>query len=160
MDDQVPVRGALIGCLALALCGILVVVLVRPAILWLADPRDDSSVVLGPTSITADGPIELGVVLSRSYGWPGEREVASGRFELRVIVSPSRTLGPTTVAAASPMRSDCPVTIGADRLTDCDGHAWTFEGFPLDTADPPLDRVPTTIDEGQLVADFTRTLDR
>lgn len=160
MDEPVPVRGALIGCLALAMAGILAVVMVRPAILWLTDPRDDSSVVLGPTSITAEGPVELGVVLSQAYGWPGAREAASGRFELRVIVSLSRTLGPTTVAAASPLRPDCPVTVAADRLIDCDGRAWTFEGFALDPADPPLAHVPTTIDDGQIVTDFTRTLDR
>ena len=33
-----------------------------------------------------------------------------------------------------PGRSDCPVEIGADRLTDCDGRAWTFDGIPIDPA--------------------------
>lgn len=160
MDEPVPVRRAVLGCLAMAVLGIAAVVMVRPVILLFADPADDSRVVMGSTATLAGGPVELGVVLNRSYGWDGELDAGSGRVDLRVIVAPGRTLGPSTVAAASPDRPDCPLTIGADRLTDCDGRAWSFDGFALDPADPPLDRFPTTIDDGRIVVDFTRTLDR
>lgn len=159
MDEPVPIRRAVIGCLAIALLGIAAVVLVRPVILLFADPADDARVVMGPSGMVADGPVEVGVVLNRSYGWDGETDAGSGRVQLRVIVAPGRTLGPSAVAAASPVRDACPLTIGADRLTDCDGRAWSFEGFALDGSSPPLDRFPTTIDDGAIVVDFTRTLD-
>lgn len=158
MDEPVPLRQAAIGCALLALLGIAAVLLVRPTMLLLTDPRDDASVSIGPISIVADGPVERGVVLGRAHGWDGERHAGSGRVELRVIVAPGRTFGATTVAAASPVRDGCAVTIGADRLVDCDGRQWSFEGFALDPAYPSLDRFPTTIDDGGIVVDFTRVL--
>lgn len=159
MDEPIPVRRAVIGCLALALLGIAITFLVRPTILLFADPRDDSNVVIGTSVLTDRGPVALGVVLSRSYGWDGEADAGGGRAELAIIAAPGRLGGVTTVAAASPVDPDCPLTIGADRLTDCEQRAWSLEGFPLDPADPPLDRFPTTIDDGNVVVDFTRTLD-
>lgn len=159
IDESVPIRRAVIGCLLLALLGIAAVSLVRPVILLFTDPSGDAGVVLGPVSIASDGPVEVGVVLGRSYGWDGEVEADGGRVELRVIVAPGRGAGATAVAAASPVRDRCAVTIGADRLTDCDGRTWTFDGLPIDASDPPLDRFPTAIEDGQIVADFTRTLD-
>ncbi len=160
MDEPVPIRRAVVGCLLLALLGIAAIALVRPTILLFADPRDDSNVVLGGAAMADDGPVERGVVLGRSYGWDGESPAEAGRVELAVIVAPGRAGGLTTVAASSPVDDDCPLTIGADRLTDCDGRAWSLEGFPLDPADPPLDRFPTTVDDGAVVVDFTRTLER
>jgi hypothetical protein len=159
MDERVPVRAAVVGCLGLALLGILVVLLARPTILLFTDPRGDDEVVLGPASMTDDGPLSVGVVLTRSYGWDGEAAAGQGRAELAVIVATGQVGGTSTVAAASPIRDDCPIEIAADRLVDCDGAAWTFDGFPIDPDDPPLDRFPTTIDDGQIVADFTRTID-
>jgi hypothetical protein len=159
MDEPLPIRRAVIGCLALALLGIAVTLLVRPTILLFADPRDDSNVVIGTSVLTDRGPVALGVVLSRSYGWDGEAGDGSGRVDLAVIAAPGRFGGVTTVAAASPVDEDCPLTIGGDRLTDCEDRAWSFEGFALDPADPPLDRFPTTVDDGNVVVDFTRTLD-
>jgi hypothetical protein len=75
-------------------------------------------------------------------------------------VAPGQFAGASTVAAASPLGEACPVEIGADRLTDCEGREWTLEGLPLDPADPPLDRFPTVLEAGNVVVDFTRTLDR
>jgi hypothetical protein len=159
MDEGVPVRAAVIGCLGLAVIGLLAVLLTRPTILLFTDPRGDDEVALGPASMADAGPVSVGVVLSRSYGWDGEAAAGDGRVELAVIVATGQTGGTSTVAAASPLRESCPVEIAADRLVDCDGHAWTFEGLPIDPADPPLDRIPTSIEDGQVVADFTGTPD-
>ena len=60
--------------------------------------------------------------------------------------------------AASPGRDDCPVEIGADRLSDCDGRAWTFEGIPIDPADPPLERIAVDVTSGSVVLDMTAPL--
>jgi hypothetical protein len=159
MDEPVPVRRALIGCAFLAVVGIVAVVLVRPAIFTFAEPRDDSVVTLGTrAAATAQGPTLHQVILSRSYGWDGERDAGDGRVQLGVIVSPSSFGSVAAVAAASPVTSDCPLEIGADRLTDCDGRAWTVDGLPLDPDDPPLDRFPVTVVDGAVVVDFTMLL--
>lgn len=159
MDEPVPIRRAVIGCLALAVLGILAVVLVRPAIFVFAEPRDDSSVVLGTTAIVSEGPVIRDVVIARSRGWDGEVDAGGGRAQLRLIVAPGLFGAVTVVAAASPMADDCPIEIAADRLTDCDGRAWTFEGVPLDPADEPLDRFPVTVEDGTVEVDLTRRLD-
>jgi hypothetical protein len=159
MDEGVPVRAAVIGCLGLSLIGVLAVLLLRPTILLFTDPTGDDQVILGPASMTDAGPVEVGVVLMRAYGWDGEADAGGRRAELAVIVARGQVSGTSTVAAASPLRDDCPLEITADRLVDCDGHAWTFDGFAIDPADPSLNRFPTSIDDGQIVADFTRTLD-
>ena len=52
--------------------------------------------------------------------------------------------------------NDCALTLGADRLTDCEGDTWTFDGVPIDPADPRLTAFPTTVNSGAVVADFTR----
>ncbi|HEY6609461.1 MAG TPA: hypothetical protein VI277_09720 [Candidatus Limnocylindria bacterium] len=159
MDEPVPVRRAVIGCLALAVLGIVAVVLVRPAIFVFAEPRDDSAVVLGTTAIVSQGPVIRDVVMARSRGWAGEVDAGGGRVQLRLIVAAGRFGAVTVVAGASPMTDDCPVEIGADRLTDCEGRAWTFGGDPLDPTDEPLDRFPVTIEDGSVKVDLTRPLD-
>ena len=76
MDEPVPIRRALIGCGALAIVGIVAVLLVRPAIFTFAEPRDDSVVTMGTlTAATAGGPMRHDVILSRSYGWDGEEDL-------------------------------------------------------------------------------------
>ena len=77
-------------------------------------------------------------------------------MQLAIIVGPSRFGGLAAVAAASPVADDCPVEIGADRLTDCDGRGWTFEGLPLDSADPALARFPVEVVSGSVTVDLTR----
>jgi len=158
MDDPPPIRRAALGCLAIAVVLILVALLVRPAIFTFSEPRDDSHVVLGTATEAAAGPALHVVLLSRAHGWDGER-AADGRAEVDVIVAPITFGALAAVAAASPVTDDCPLAIGPDRLTDCDGRAWSFEGFPLDPEDPPLDRFPVRVDAGSVIVDLTRTVD-
>lgn len=159
MDEPVPVRRAAVGCLLIAAAVVVVALLVRPTIFSLAPPRDDAAVVVGTVNELGDGPAAHEVVLSRAYGWAGERDAGDNRVQLTVIVAPSVSGGPAAVAAASPLSDDCAVEIAGDRLTDCEGRAWTVEGLPLDSAHPPLDRFPVTVDSGSVVVDFTRSLD-
>ena len=159
VDEPVPVRRAVVGCLALALLGVVAVVLVRPTIFVFAEPRDEGAMVLGSTAIVGDGPVTRDVVMARPRGWDGEVDVGGGRVQLRLIVAPARFGAVSVVSAASPVAEDCPIEIDDDRLTDCDGRAWTFEGLPLDSADPPLDRFPVTVEGGSVMVDLTRTLE-
>ncbi|MEO5986797.1 MAG: hypothetical protein ABIW50_00290 [Candidatus Limnocylindria bacterium] len=156
MDEPVPIRRAAVGCLLVALAVVVVALLVRPAIFSVAEPRDDSVVTAGTVTEVAAGPILREVILSRSRGWSGERDADSGRVQVTVIVATSTVGGITAVNAASPGREDCPVVPSADRLTDCEGRAWDFGGFPLDTSVPPLERVATDVDGGTILLDMTR----
>jgi hypothetical protein len=159
MDEPVPVRRALLGCAALAVLGIVAVLLVRPAIFTFAGPRDDSVVTMGTLAgATSGGPTRHDVILSRAYGWDGEQDAGDGRVQMSVIVSPVTFGGLAAVAAASPVEENCPLEIGADRLTDCAGREWTLDGLPLDASDPALDRFPITVDDGTVTVDLTRTL--
>lgn len=157
IDEPVPIRRAVLGCLGIAVVGIALVLLVRPAILTFAPPRDDDAVALGPLTAASAGAARREVVLGRSYGWDGEEPVGDGRVLLPVIVAPATFGGVSVVAAASPLGDDCPVEIAADRLRDCQGRTWTFAGLPIDAADPPLDRFPVAIESGTVVVDFTRS---
>lgn len=157
MDEPVPLRRAAIGCLLVALTVVALALIVRPAIFSVAPPRDDAAVIVATATEVASGPIRRDVLLSRSRGWSGERDAGDGRVQLAVILAPSSTFGGVSaVNAASPGRSACPVEIGADRLTDCNGRAWTFEGFPIDSADPPLERVEADVVSGSVVLDLTQ----
>lgn len=158
MDEPVPVRRAVAGCLLIAIAGLAVALLVRPAIFTVAPPRDDSTVALGMLTQVSAGPIRHEVLLARSYGWDGERVADDGRVQLSLVVSPSRFGGVAVVAAASPVADDCPLEVEPDRLVDCEGREWTLEGHPLDPADPPLDRFPVAVESGTVVADLTRSL--
>lgn len=156
MDESVPIRRALIGFALIVVFVVLVMLLVRPAIYTLAPPRDDESVVVGTlTEVTARHQ-RVEIILSRSYGWDGERDADDGRVQIGIIVGPTTT-AIAAVNGASPVVDDCEVTIGADRLTDCDGRAWTFAGFPIDPDDPPLQRFPIRADGGTVLVDLTRT---
>jgi hypothetical protein len=159
LDDPPPIRRAAIGCLVLAVVGFGFAALVRPLIFSVAPPRDDSVVIVATLADTAAGPIRRVQLLSRSYGHQGEVEAGDGRVEVAVIATATEFGGVTVVNAASPDRDGCPVEVGADRLVDCDGRTWTYEGLPIDSADPPLQRFPATIEDGAIVVDFTRSLD-
>ena len=159
MDERVPVRRAALGCLVIALAGLALALVIRPAIFTFSTPRDDGAVIVATAAEVQGGPLRRDVILARSYGWDGEQDAGDGRVQLSVIASPSRFGGVAVVAAASPAADACALEIGADRLTDCDGRSWTFEGLPLDPADPPLDRFAVEVDSGSVTVDFTRLED-
>jgi hypothetical protein len=159
VDDPVPVRRALIGCLTIALLVAGLLVLVRPAIFMLAPPRDDRAVVVAAASELGDLPISRPVVLSRSRGWAGETDLGDGLVQHTLLISRSTLGGVGAVNAASPEGGGCAVRVAGDRLADCDGRTWTFDGLPIDAAGSPLERFPVTDDGGALVVDMTRTLD-
>lgn len=158
-DEPVPVRRALVGCLVVALLGFGLAALVRPLIFSVAPPRDDSVVIVAQAPELVDGPILRDVVLSRSYGWDGEVDAGDGRVQLPIVLSQLTPGTATAVAATSPLDGECGIEIGADRLVDCDGRAWTYGGLPIDAGDPPLQRFPVEIDAGSVFVDFTRTVD-
>ena len=125
MDEPVPIRRAAIGCLLIALAGLALALIVRPAIFSFSTPRDDSAVVVATASEVVDGPIRRDVLLARSYGWPGEIDAGDGRVQLSVIVAPAPFAGVTVVPAASPL---------ARRLSarDRPGRARRLRGSSLD----------------------------
>jgi hypothetical protein len=155
MDEPVPIRRAAIGCLLIALAVVAVGLLVRPAIFSVAPPRDDSVVTVATAAEALAGPVRYDVLLSRSRGWSGERAAGDGRVQVTVVLAPSTAGGISAVNAASPGRDDCPVEIGADRLVDCDGRAWTYDGIPIDPADPDLERIGVEVVSGSVVVDMT-----
>lgn len=159
MDEPVPIRRAAVGCLLIALAGLAVALIVRPAIFTFAEPRDDSAVVVATAAEVFDGPVQRDVLLTRSYGWAGERDAGDGRVQLSVIVAPGPFVGVTAVAAASTVTDDCAVTIGSDSLTDCEGRTWTFDGVPLEGGVPPLQRFPVEVVAGSVTVDMTRTIE-
>ena len=159
MDEPVPIRRAAVGCLLIALAGVAVALIVRPAIFSLAPPRDDSAVIVATAAEVVDGPVQRDVLLTRSYGWPGERDAGGGRIQLNVIVAPGRFAGVAAIAAANPEAPDCPVEVGDGVLVDCEGNSWSYEGTPLETGLNPLDRFPAEIVGGSVTVDFTRTIE-
>jgi hypothetical protein len=157
VDEPVPVARAAVGCLFLALVGFGIALLVRPLIFTVAPPRGDTAVVVATAAEVRASPVSRDVILSRSYGWDGERDAGDGRVQLRLIVASTRFEGVAVLNGSSPVASGCAVEIGADRLVDCEGRAWTFEGAPIDSADPRLQRFPAENEGGNVVADLTRT---
>lgn len=158
-EEPVPLRRAAIGCLLIAVLGLGFAALVRPAIYLLAPPRDDARVTVGTLTELGSGPVQRDQVLSRSYGHDGEIDAGDGRVQLRLIVTPTGFGTATVVNAASPLEPECPVEIGADRLRDCSGRTWTYEGLPIDSADPPLERFAVVVEGGVIVADLSEALE-
>ncbi|MGI8998963.1 MAG: hypothetical protein ACR2GO_04585 [Candidatus Limnocylindria bacterium] len=159
MDEPVPLRRAGVGFLLIVAGVFAVALIVRPAIFSVAPPRDDTVVTVATANEVTAGPLRRDVILSRTRGWSGERDADDGRVQVTVIVSPSTVGGISAVNAASPGRDDCPVEIGADRLIDCDGLAWTYDGTPIDPADPPLEGIAVDVTSGSVVLDMTAPLD-
>lgn len=158
-DEPVPIRRAAIGCLLLAVLGLGAAALVRPAIYLLAPPRDDARVIVGTLTELGTSPIERDQLLGRSYGHDGETDAGDGRVQIGLIIAPAGFGAASVVNAASPLADDCPVEIGADRLLDCEGRAWTYQGLPIDSADPPLERFAVQIENGAIVADLTESVE-
>jgi hypothetical protein len=158
MDEPVPIRRAAVGCLLIALAGVAVALLVRPAIFSFAPARDDSAVVVATAAEVAGGPVVRDVLLTRSYGWPGERDAGDGRVQLSLIVAPAPFAAIAAMPATSPVADDCAIVIGQGLLTDCEGNAWSFDGTPLEAGLAPLDRFPVEVAGGSVAVDLTRTL--
>jgi hypothetical protein len=158
MDEPVPIRRAAVGCLVVVVILAAIALVVRVAIFSAAAPRDDTVVTVATAADVAGGPIRRDLILSRSRGWSGERDAGDGRVQVAVIVSPTTAGGIVAVNAASPGPPDCPVEISADRLSDCDGRTWTFEGIPIDPADPPLERIEVEVTSGSVVLDMSAPL--
>jgi hypothetical protein len=158
MDEPVPIRRAAVGCLLIALAGLAVALIVRPAIFTFAPPRDDSAVVVAAAADVVGGPVKRDVLLTRSYGWPGEVDAGDGRVQLTLIVAPGSFAGVTAVSAASPLSDECPIEIAQVGLVDCEGRAWTLDGVPLESGLPPLGRFPVDVVGGSITVDLTRTI--
>jgi hypothetical protein len=158
MDEPVPVRRAVIGCLALVVVGVVAVLLVRPAIFSLAPPRDDSAVIVATLSELSDGPIRRDVVLSRSYGHDGEIDAGSGRVQLALVVAPAAFGSTLVLNGASPGPDGCAVEVEVGRLVDCTGRAWTLDGRPIDASDEPLQQFAVEVVEGAVRVDLTEAI--
>jgi len=158
MDQGPPVpvrRYVVAGLLAAAAVGG-VLLLVRPFLFTFARPLDDTNYTVAAAAQAKNGPMLVEIVLNESHGLPGEVH-RDKRVGLTVVVSSIGTDAFAVVDAWSPT-NDCAVTLGADRLVDCGGDTWTFDGVPIDPANPPLQAFPTTVRSGAVVADFTRPL--
>ena len=160
MDEPFPLRRAALGCLGLAVGLLVIALLVRPTIFLFAPPRDDAALTVATLTEVTAGPTRRDIILSRSYGWSGERDAGDGRVQVAVIIAPTTGGSISAVNAATPGRDDCAVEIRADRLTNCEGRAWTFDGVPIDPADPPLEAVGVQVISGSVELDLTGPADR
>jgi len=156
--EPVPVgRYAVLALLAiLLLLGI--TLLVRPLIFSLADPRDDARYPLLSIADADQGPQVLEVVLNDRHGLPGE-VVQDELVGYTVVVAPLPGRGGYSVVGAWSPTGDCALEIIGDRLRDCEGATWTFEGIPFDPDGPSLDAFPATVRNGAVIADFTAPFD-
>lgn len=143
----------------LAVAGLVgLMLLVRPLIFSLAPPLDDANYRLIAAAQADQGVQLVEVVLSEPHGLLGE-VVDGERARLTVAISPVIGTGRYTVVNAWSPTSDCGIDLGPDRLVDCAGDAWTYEGIPIDAADPPLERFPTVVRNGAVVVDFVHPVD-
>lgn len=143
----------------LAIAGLVgLMLLVRPLIFSLAPPLDDSNYRLIAAATADEGVQLVPIVLNEPQGLLGE-VVAGEHARLTVVVAPVTGTGRYTVVNAWSPTNDCAIELGPDRLVDCVGGAWTYEGIPIDPAGPPLERFPTTVRNGAVVVDFTRPVD-
>jgi hypothetical protein len=154
--DPVPFgRYAVAGLIgALLVSGILL--LARPLLFSLSPLLDDTNYAVGGAGQVTE-PLLRELLLNQSHGLQGE--VRDGdRTQISVVVAPFTADSFSVVNAWSPTH-DCALELGADRLRDCAGDAWTFDGVPLDPADPPLEAFPASVANGAIVVDFTRLID-
>lgn len=156
--DGVPVKRYLVVAL-LGIAALLVVtLLVRPFIFSLAGPRDDRNYPLLSVSDADRGPRSLEIVLNDPHDLPGE-VVHDERVGYTVVVAPLPGRDGYSVVGAWSPTNRCALEIAQDRLRDCEGAAWTFEGFPIDAQDPPLTAFPATVRNGAVLVDFTAPMD-
>jgi hypothetical protein len=145
---RIIVGGALVLLVAVAL-----MLVVRPLIFSVADPRDDSRVAILPQTQLALGPIVRQAVLATSRGLDGEQPV-EGRPVVAVVVSPTPGGGAAAVNAAPPGAGSCRLELGADRLVGC-GGSWTYTGEPIEPGFDGLQRFPVTLRDGAVYVDLT-----
>ena len=148
-------RYLLAGLLAAAALGGMLL-LVRPLLFSFAPPIDDTNFNLVGALQARNAPMLIEILLNEAHGLPGEVH-RDERVGLTVVVSSVGTDAFAVVDAWSPT-NDCAITLGADRLVDCAGDTWTFDGVPIDPADPGLLAFPTTVSNGAVVVDFTRPI--
>ena len=129
--------------------------LVRPLIFSVAPERGDANYAVAAAVDLGSAPVERQLLLTESHGLPGEQPNGQ-RVSLRVVISRPPSGGIAVVNAWSAAAS-CAVELAGDRLRDCRGSTWTFEGVPI-SADRPLQRFPATVNAGAVIADFTRPL--
>jgi len=148
-------RYLLAGLLAAAALGGMLL-LVRPLLFSFAPPIDDSNFNLVGVLQARDAPLLIEILLNEAHGLPGEVH-RDERVGLTVVVSSVGTDAFAVVDAWSPT-NDCAITLGADRLVDCAGDAWTYDGVPIDPVDPALTGFPTSVRNGAVLVDFTRPI--
>lgn len=156
--DDVPVRRYLVVALLGIAALLAVTLLVRPFIFSLAGPRDDRNYPLLSASDADRGPRSLEIVLSDPHDLPGE-VVRDERVGYTVVVAPLPGRDGYSVVGAWSPTNQCALEIAQDRLRDCQGDAWTFEGFPIKADDSPLTAFPVTVRSGVVLADFAVPMD-
>jgi hypothetical protein len=150
----VPLRRYVVAGLLAAAVVSGILLLVRPFIFSFAAPLDDTNYRVAGVLEAQAKPIAVEIVLNEAHGLPGEVHRDQG-VGLTVVVSPVGTDAFAVVDAWSPT-NQCAITLGADRLVDCAGDTWTFDGVPIDPAHPGLTEFPSTVRNGAVVVDFTR----
>ena len=157
-DDNPPVRRYLVVSLLAVAVLLAITLLVRPFILSLAGARDDANYPLSSIADADLGPRLVEIVLNDSHGLGGE-VVRGERVGYSVVLSPRPGgAGYWVVGAWSPT-GNCPLAIDQDRLRDCNGATWTFEGLPFETGEPSLTAFPVAVRNGAVLADFTAPMD-
>jgi hypothetical protein len=157
--EDVPVgRYAVLALLAIGVL-LAITLAVRPFIFGVAGPlRDDDNYTLTSVSEADQGPRLIEIVLNHAQGLPGE-VVRDDRVGYSVVLAPLPGRSGYSVVGAWSPSADCALTIDRDRLRDCRGDTWTFEGFPFDSGDPSLTAFPVAVRNGAVIADFTAPLD-
>lgn len=126
---------------------------VRPLIFSVADPRDDTRVAVLSQVQLASGPVLREVVLVTSHALDGE-QLLDGHPVVALVVAPLPGGSATVVNATPPDEGGCRVELAADRLTGC-GGSWTYAGDPIDAGIEPLQRFPVTLRDGAVYVDLT-----
>ncbi len=148
------VRYAVAALLGLALL-VGVMLLVRPLIFSMAPERGDQNYPVAAAGDLARGPIVREVLLNHSHGLIGERPNGQ-HVALRLVIAPGPA-GNVTVVDAWSSTHHCAVEIHVDRLRDCAGDAWTFQGIPIVANGPPLQQFSAVVRSGAVVADLTHS---
>lgn len=156
--EPVPIgRYAILAGLAVLVL-LAITLLVRPLIFSLAEPRDDARYPLLSIADADRGPQLKEIVLNDRHGLPGE-VIDAERVGYTVVIAPLPGRGGYSVVGAWSPSGDCALEISGDRLRDCDGATWTFEGVPLAAAGPSLVAFPVAVRNGAVIADFTAPFD-